>query len=77
MNLSARTFLSWILFAMAWLLENFASLTGIGAITYGAFLIYTPAGWIVGGLLLIIIAEISPLARRNPSSMNGANSGAI
>jgi len=36
---------------MAGLLQDGLMLCGIGAIAYGAWLIYVPAGWIVGGLM--------------------------
>lgn len=32
---------------------------GISAITTGAFLIYTPAGWIVMGLALVFLAYVT------------------
>jgi hypothetical protein len=34
----------------------FVALVGAGFIAYGAAEIYRPAGWIVGGLLLILAA---------------------
>lgn len=34
---------------------------GAGAITVGAALIYPPAGWIVGGILLIVGAALNSL----------------
>jgi hypothetical protein len=41
------------------MLDLAAILFGIGgmtAITYGCFLIYEPAGWIIAGLCLLLIA---------------------
>lgn len=38
--------------ARAWL-QGLAGVIGAGAATYGAYLIYRPAGFIVGGLLLM------------------------
>lgn len=35
------------------LLRDVLALAGAAAVTYGAWTIYEPAGWIVGGLLLM------------------------
>lgn len=35
-------------------LQAALGIAGAGAVTYGAGLIYAPAGWIVGGLFLLL-----------------------
>ncbi len=76
----ARKTLAWILLAFAFLIESFWSLVGLVAITYGAWLIYAPAGWIVGGLLLLAASELHYRFPKHSSGfpeVNGVNSGAI
>ena len=41
---------------------NVAGLGGLGSITWGAYQIYHPAGFIVGGLLSVIAATCLALA---------------
>ena len=36
------------------MLRDAAGLCGVGLITYGAWLIYPPAGFITGGILLVV-----------------------
>lgn len=46
-----------------------AQIAGIGGIATGCYLIYPPAAWIIGGLLLIVLgAAIDPPKRRGNSS---------
>lgn len=70
MKSSAKQFLAWVLLALAFLLEAFWTLVGLIAVTIGAYKIYTPAGWIVGGLLLIVASEdqFAPAKKRPPVS---------
>lgn len=72
----ARNLLAWILLAVAFLMETFWTLLGLVAITTGAYKIYIPAGWIVGGLALILISEFGfhPPVKRVP---NGGENGAL
>lgn len=73
-----RTLASWFLFALAYVIENFFSLLGIVFITVGAWQIYEPAGWIVGGLLILISAEFHPPLNPSVEPMtNGGNSGTV
>lgn len=37
-----------------WFIRDLAGVAGAGAIAYGAWLVYPPAGFIVGGVLLLI-----------------------
>jgi hypothetical protein len=48
------------------LLRDLAGLAGIGAIAYGAWMIYPPAGFITGGLLLVVGALALALAPKAP-----------
>lgn len=43
---------------------DFAALTGVGFVSYGAGLIYRPAGFIVLGLLLIVGAFLAAKGKR-------------
>lgn len=46
------------------LLRDLAGLSGVGLVAYGAWLIYPPAGFIVGGSLLILGALLLALGHR-------------
>jgi hypothetical protein len=50
--------------AVPGLLRDLAGLSGVGLVAYGAWLIYPPAGFIVGGSLLIVGALLLALGRR-------------
>lgn len=41
--------------ALAALVPDALVLSGAGAVTYGAWLVFAPAGFIVGGLLLVAL----------------------
>lgn len=43
---------------MHWI-RDAAGLTGAASVTYGAWLIYQPAGYIVGGLLVLLAASLA------------------
>jgi hypothetical protein len=43
-----------ILGALPILLRDFVGLIGCAAMTYGAWQIYEPAGWMLGGMLLLV-----------------------
>jgi hypothetical protein len=47
------------------LLRDLAALAGVAAIGYGAWLIYEPAGYIVSGALLIVVAVLTSLGRKS------------
>ena len=49
------------------LLRDLAGLSGVGLVAYGAWLIYPPAGFIVGGCLLILGALLLALGSRSIS----------
>ncbi|CAB4167394.1 hypothetical protein UFOVP860_17 [uncultured Caudovirales phage] len=46
------------------ILRDLTGLAGAGLVAYGAWLIYPPAGFIVGGVLLIVAAALAALAQR-------------
>ena len=73
----ARQLLAWILLAIAFLMEGFWSLIGLAAITFGAYQVYRPAGWIVGGVLLLLASEFHFGFAKAAPITSGANSGAI
>ena len=47
------------------LLRDLAGLGGVGLVAYGAWLIYPPVGFIVGGCLLILGALLLALGHRS------------
>ena len=53
--------------AVPGLFRDLAGLCGVGLISYGAWLIYPPAGFVVGGLLLILGALLIALGSRAAS----------
>jgi len=44
------------------LMRDVVGLAGVGAITYGAWLIFRPAGWIVAGVFCLVGAWLSARA---------------
>ncbi len=44
-------------------LSDLCGLTGAGLVSYGAWLVYEPAGYIVGGILLLVAGVVSALRR--------------
>ncbi len=50
--------------AVPGLLRDLAGLCGVGLVSYGAWLIYPPAGFIAGGCLLILGAFLLALGHR-------------
>ena len=46
------------------LVRDLAGLCGVGLVSYGAWLIYPPAGFITGGILLIIGTLLISLGSR-------------
>ena len=50
--------------AMPGLVRDLAGLCGVGFVSYGAWLIYPPAGFITGGLLLIVGTLLIALGNR-------------
>ena len=50
--------------AMPGLVRDLAGLCGVGFLSYGAWLIYPPAGFIVGGTLLIVGALLAAIGSR-------------
>ena len=51
--------------AMPGFLRDLIGLSGVGLVSYGAWLIYPAAGFIVGGTLLIVGALLLALAARS------------
>jgi len=51
--------------AVPGLLRDLAGLSGVGLVAYGAWLVYPPAGFIVGGSLLIVGALLLALGHRS------------
>ncbi|MGD9879427.1 MAG: hypothetical protein AB7U95_04745 [Reyranella sp.] len=51
--------------AVPGLLRDLAGLSGVGLVAYGAWLIFPPAGFIVGGTLLILGALLLALGHRS------------
>lgn len=50
--------------AVPGLVRDLAGLCGVGLVSYGAWLIYTPAGFITAGILLIVGALLISLGSR-------------
>lgn len=50
--------------ALPALLRDLAGLCGVGLVSYGAWLVYPPAGFIVGGAMLIVGALLLALGHR-------------
>jgi hypothetical protein len=50
--------------AMPGLMRDVAGLCGVGLVSYGAWLIYPPAGFITAGILLIVGALVLALGHR-------------
>ncbi len=46
------------------IVRDLAGLCGVGLVSYGAWLIYPPAGFITGGILLIVGALLIALGNR-------------
>lgn len=53
-----------IALAVPSLVRDLAGLCGVGLVSYGAWLIYPPAGFIAGGILLIVGALLISLGSR-------------
>ena len=53
-----------VLGALPGLVRDLAGLCGVGLVSYGAWLIYTPAGFITAGILLIVGALLISLGSR-------------
>lgn len=51
--------------AIAGLLRDLAGLSGVGLVSYGAWLVYPPAGFIVGGSLMFVGALLLALGNRS------------
>lgn len=51
--------------AIPGLLRDLAGLSGVGLVSYGAWLVYPPAGFIVGGSLMIAGALLLALGNRS------------
>jgi len=49
---------------MPGLVRDLAGLCGVGLVSYGAWMIYPPAGFIVAGILLIVGALMIALGNR-------------
>ena len=47
------------------LLRDLAGLSGVGLVSYGAWLVYPPAGFIVGGSLMVAGALLLALGNRS------------
>jgi hypothetical protein len=45
-------------------MRDFAGLAGAGLVSYGAWLVYAPAGFVVGGLLLLAGAVLHALGAK-------------
>jgi hypothetical protein len=50
--------------ALPALVRDFAGLSGVGLVSYGAWLIYPPAGFITAGILLIVGTLMIALGNR-------------
>lgn len=46
------------------LITDMAGVSGAGLVSYGSWLIYPPAGFIIGGILLIVGALLLSLGNR-------------
>ncbi|WP_431861395.1 hypothetical protein [Azospirillum sp.] len=44
-------------------LSDLCGLIGAGLVSYGAWLVYEPAGYIVGGAMLLTVGVVSALRR--------------
>ena len=53
-----------IAMAVPSLVRDLAGLCGVGLVSYGAWLIYTPAGFITAGILLIVGTLMIALGNR-------------
>ena len=53
--------------AVPGLIRDLAGLCGVGLVSYGAWLIYPPAGFITAGILLIVGALLIALGNRAAS----------
>ena len=53
--------------AMPGLVRDLAGLCGVGLVSYGAWLIYPPAGFITAGILLIVGSLLIALGNRAAS----------
>ena len=53
-----------IAMAVPSLVRDLAGLCGVGLVSYGAWMIYPPAGFIAGGILLIVGALLIALGNR-------------
>ncbi len=51
--------------AMPGLVRDLAGLCGVGLVSYGAWMIYPPAGFITAGLLLIVGTLLIALGNRS------------
>jgi hypothetical protein len=51
--------------ALPSLVRDLAGLCGVGLVSYGAWLIYPPAGFITAGILLIVGALLIALGNRS------------
>ena len=56
--------LRWLAASVPSALRDLAGLCGVGLIAYGAWLIYPPAGFITGGLLLVVGALLLAIGNR-------------
>lgn len=50
--------------AMPGLMRDVAGLGGVGLVSYGAWMVYPPAGFISAGILLIVGALLTALGNR-------------
>ena len=50
--------------AVPGVVRDLAGLAGVGLVSYGAWMIYPPAGFVAGGLLLIVGALLAALGNR-------------
>ncbi len=50
--------------AVPGLVRDLAGLCGVGLVSYGAWMVYPPAGFIAGGFLLIVGALLIALGNR-------------
>jgi len=56
---------SWLVIAMPALIRSGIGIGGAGLIAYGAWMIYAPVGYIVGGVLLIAGVILSEMSSAN------------
>lgn len=57
-------------FLEAWA-STIGSLLGSVAVTIGAYMVYHPAGWIVGGALIVLASELPAIRARDTESTGG------